>query len=129
MLKLIEQFAKMIAKLLDTDFENEPQKFSIDFNSLLLDYFKIKPDELELLLVKDSDRDALLLDELSKNSQLSLFARSGWVFIKQNQNEKALICLKIIERIQLHHATLFEFPTQEYQKIEEEISKLKEALN
>jgi len=128
MLKLIEQFAKMVAKLLDSDFENDTEAFYSDFNSLLKDYFKIKPDELNLLLKEDSARDAMLLDEHSKNSQLLLFARSGFVFGIKGETEKARICMEIIERIKVHHSSLFEFPNLESLKIDEEISKLAEIL-
>lgn len=128
MLKLIEQFAKMVAKLLDSDFENETEAFYSDFNSLLKDYFKINPDELNLLLKEDAARDAMLLDEHSKNSQLLLFARSGFVFAKKGETERARICMEIIERIKTHHSSLFEFPNSESLKIDEEISKLAEIL-
>lgn len=129
MLKLIEQFAKMVAKLLDSDFENEPETFYSDFNSLLKDYFKIKPDELDLLLKEDPARDAMLLDEHSKNSQLLLFARSGFVFAEKGEIERARICMEIIERIKTHHSSLFEFPNSESIKIEEEIQRLKDSLS
>lgn len=129
MLKLIEQFAKMVAKLLDSDFENEPETFYSDFNSLLKDYFKIKPDELDLLLKEDAARDAMLLDEHSKNSQLLLFARSGFVFAEKGEIERARICMEIIERIKTHHSSLFEFPNSESIKIEEEIQRLKDSLS
>ncbi|MDD3459642.1 MAG: hypothetical protein PHO74_09250, partial [Weeksellaceae bacterium] len=112
-LKLIEQFAKMVGRLLDVDFDNEPVLFCDDFDLLLKEYFKIHPDHLDLLLTKDEARDALLLSENSKNSQLSLFARAGWVFAKNNDFHRAKICLKIIERIKRHHADLFEFPNAE----------------
>lgn len=129
MLKLIEQFAKMVAKLLDADFENESETFCSDFNLLLKDYFKINPDELELLLQEDEARDPLLLDEHSKNSQLLLFARSGLVFAQKGETQRALVCLQIIERIRMHHCSLFEFPNSESIKIEKEIGKLKLKLN
>lgn len=133
MLKLIEQFAKMVAqllaKLLDSDFVNEAETFYSDFNSLLKDYFKIKPDELNLLLKDDAARDALLLDEHSKNSQLMLFARSGFVFAKNGETERARICMEIIERIKAHHSSLFEFPNSESIKIEEEIQRLQDSLS
>lgn len=129
MLKLIEQFAKMVAKLLDLDFINEPEAFYSDFNSLLKDYFKIKPDELDLLLKEDAARDAMLLDEHSKNSQLLLFARSGFVFAQKGETERARICMEIIERIKTHHSSLFEFPNSESIKIEEEIQRLQDSLS
>lgn len=128
MLKLIEQFAKMVAKLLELDYVEKPQIFKNDFDALIRDYYKINPDELKLLLTEDPDRDALLLDEKSKNSQFSVFSRAGLVFFRNKEEAKALICIKIIERIQKHHNDLFEFPNGESKKIEVEISELKKLV-
>lgn len=129
MLKLIEQFAKMVAQLLQLDFIGESQVFEDDFDALLKAYFKLKPEELALLLEENQDRDGLLLDEHSKNAQLSLFARAGLVFIQKNEIQKAQICLKITARIQKTHAALYEFPNEELRRIENEIALLSNALN
>lgn len=125
MLKLIEQFAKIVAKLLNLDYVSEPQLFTENFDELLKSYFKLSPDELSMLLTEDEKRDALLLDENSKNSQLSLFARAGIAYFSNNDFEKAKICLKIIERIEQEHQGLFEFPNPERQKIHDEIDELR----
>lgn len=129
MLKLIEQFSKMVVQLLGLDFVEEPLVFGEDFNELLKAYFKIQPDKLDLLLIEHPERDALLLDEHSKNSQLSLFARAGLVFVQNNDLKKAEICLKIIERIKQRHIGLYEFPNVELQKIDNEINRLASVLN
>jgi len=127
--KIIEQMVNAIARLLKIDIEKEQEKFLENFDELLDIYYQISDDELEKLLEPNDERDAMLLDEKLKNLQLRLFINAGLVFIRQNQIEKARICLKIIERIQVKHSDVFEFPSDESLKIEEEIERLNSFLN
>ena len=129
--KIIEQMVNAVARLLKTDIEEEQEKFLEDFNELLKTYFKFSNDDLEKLLEENEERDALLLDEKLKNQLLHLFANAGLVYVNVNLNqiEKAKTSLKIIERIQNQHSDLFEFPSEESEKLEMKIEKLKSQIS
>ena len=126
--KVIEQMINAVARLLKIDYEKETEKFLDEFDSLLDTYFQLSTEELEQLVETDEQHDALLLDEKLKNFQLRLFAHAGLAFMLKSEKEKAEKCLKIIERIQIQHSEVFEFPSVESLKLEEEIEKLKNAL-
>ncbi len=127
--KIIEQMVNAIARLIKIDIEKDQEKFLENFDELLDTYYQISDNELEALLEKHDERDAMLLDEKLKNLQLRLFINAGRVFVQQNQIEKAKTCLKIIERIQTRHSDVFEFPSEESLKIGEEIEELNYFLN
>ncbi len=127
--KVIEQMVNAVARLLKIDYEKETEKFLDEFDSLLDTYFQISPEELVKLVETDEQRDALLLDEKLKNFQLRLFVHSGLAYMLKSEKEKATNCLKIIERIQHEHSDVFEFPSVDTLKIEEEIEELKQKIN
>ena len=124
--KVIEQMVNAVARLLELKIQVEPEKFSKDFEEILQNYFKLNPDDLPQLLEKNDERDALLLDEKSKNHQIKMFIRAGFAFVQANQIPKAKTCLTIIERIRESHADVFEFPTEESSKINSDLVELKE---
>lgn len=126
--KIIEQMVNAVARLLKTDYEKETEKFLDEFDTLLDTYYRLSDEELELLLEADEERDAMLLDEKLKNLQLQLFIQAGQAFLKKEERRKAENCLKIIERIQLKHSDVYEFPTPESLKTGDEIGKLKKSL-
>jgi len=126
--KIIEQMVNALARLLKIDIEKEQEKFLENFDELLDTYYLISDEELEKLLESNEERDAILLDEKLKNLQLRLFINAGLVFVRINQTEKAKICVKIIERIQAKHSDVFEFPSEESLKIEEEFERLNAQL-
>ncbi|MFA5620245.1 MAG: hypothetical protein WDA08_08080 [Weeksellaceae bacterium] len=127
-LKLIEQFAKDIARLLDSDFEKEPEKFIDSFEALLKSYYKIDSGAPEELCLPDDARDVLLLDEKMKNPQLRFFATAGIAFLQKGENHKAAVCMQIIDRIQDFHQNLFEFPHQESQLTADKIQEFRFLL-
>src|SRR5690606_8815373 len=128
--KIIEQMVNSVARLLKTDIENEQEKFLEDFNEFLRIYFQFPDENLAQLLEKNEERDAFLLDEKLKNQLLHLFANAGLVYVNVNLNqiEKAKTSLKIIERIQNQHSDLFEFPSEESEKLEMKIEKLTQHI-
>jgi hypothetical protein len=118
-----------VARLLKTDIEEKQGKFLEDFNEFLKIYFQFPDEDLAKLLEENEERDAFLLDEKLKNQLLHLFANAGLVYVNLNQIEKAEISLKIIERIQIQHSDLFEFPNEESEKLKLKIEKLNHQLN
>ena len=128
--KIIEQMVNAVARLLKTDIENEQEKFLEDFNEFLRIYFQFPDENLAQLLEENEERDAFLLDEKLKNQLLHLFANAGLVYVNVNLNqiEKAKTSLKIIERIQNQHSDLFEFPSEESEKLKMKINQLKAGL-
>lgn len=123
--KIIEQMVNAVARLLELNVKEEPQKFLIQFDELLQTYFSLNSNEIKLLLEENGERDALLLDEKLKNYQIRMFINAGFAFIETKQSEKVKVCIQIIERIQQQHSNVFEFPTSETSKIEQEIKSLK----
>lgn len=126
--KVIEQMVNAVARLLKIDYEKGTERFLDEFDSLLHSYFQISSDELDKLAESDEQRDALLLDEKMKNFQLRLFTHAGMVYALKLEREKAEKCLNIIKRIQMQHLDVFEFPSAESLKLEEEIEKLNSKL-
>jgi len=126
--KIIEQMVNAMARLLELNIEEEPQKFLRDFDELMKTYFNLNSEELNRLLEPDEERDALLLDEKLKNYQIRTFINAAFVFVETNQSEKAKICLEIIERIQQTHSNVFEFPTAESSKISVDLMNLKALI-
>lgn len=114
-----------VARLLELNIKEEPQKFLNQFDELINTYFQLNDKELSLLLENDEERDALLLDEKLKNYQIRMFINAGFVFIETKQLSKAEICIQIIERVQQQHSNVFEFPTAESSKINEDFKELK----
>lgn len=123
--KIIEQMVNAVARLLELNVKEEPQKFLIQFDELLQTYFSLNSNEIKLLLAENGERDALLLDEKLKNYQIRMFINAGFAFIDIKQSDKVKVCIQIIERIQQQHSNVFEFPTAETSKIEQEIKSLK----
>lgn len=123
--KIIEQMVNAVARLLELNVKEEPQKFLIQFDELMQTYFSLNSNELKLLLEENGERDALLLDEKLKNYQIRMFINAGFAFIATKQSDKVKVCIQIIERIQQQHSNVFEFPTAETSKIEQEIKSLK----
>ncbi len=123
--KIIEQMVNAVARLLELNIKEEPQKFLNQFDELINTYFQLNDKELSLLLENDEERDALLLDEKLKNYQIRMFINAGFVFIETKQLSKAEICIQIIERVQQQHSNVFEFPTAESSKINEDFKELK----
>lgn len=126
--KIIEQMVNAVARLIKIDIENDQEKFLENFEEFLSTYFKISDAELEKLWEENEERDAFLLDEKLKNQLMLLFVQAGIVFQKSNQSEKAKSCVKIIERIQNQHSDIFEFPSEETEKLEEKIEELRNQL-
>lgn len=118
-----------VARLLELNGKEEPQKFLNQFDELMNTYFKLNSDKLNLLLENEEERDALLLDEKLKNYQIRMFIDAGFAFIETEQSEKAKICVQIIERIQQQHSNVFEFPTIESSKITQDLIELKELIS
>ncbi|SMC33028.1 hypothetical protein [Moheibacter sediminis] len=127
--KIIEQMVNAVARLLELNGKEEPQKFLNQFDELMNTYFKLNSDKLNLLLENEEERDALLLDEKLKNYQIRMFIDAGFAFIETEQSEKAKICVQIIERIQQQHSNVFEFPTIESSKITQDLIELKELIS
>lgn len=127
--KIIEQMVNAVARLLKLDVKEEPQKFLHQFDELIQTYFQLNEEELNLLLENDEERDALLLDEKLKNYQIRLFLNAGFAFAATGQASKAQICLQIIDRIQLQHSNVFEFPSQESSKINDDLIELKQLIS
>lgn len=125
--KIIEQMLNAIARMLKLDIKEEPQKFLDEFDELLQTYFHLKEESLNLLLEKDEERDAILLDEKLKNYQIKLFIQAGFAFVYVQELSKAKLCVKIIRRIQQQHSHIFEFPSEENSKLNQELIEL-EAL-
>lgn len=123
--KIIEQMVNAVARLLELNVKEEPQKFLIQFDELMQTYFSLNSNEIKLLLEENGERDALLLDEKLKNYQIRMFINAGFAFIETKQSDKVKVCIQIIERIQQQHSNVFEFPTAETSKIEQEIKSLK----
>lgn len=126
--KIIEQMVTSIARMLKLDYEKETRDYLNSFEELLKSYYKISSAQLEKLLEIDSERDAFLLDEKTKNLQLKLFLNAGLAFHLENEKQKARYCLKIIERIQEQNTRVFEFPSSENLQLNEEILQLKHLL-
>jgi len=124
--KIIEQMVNAVARLLELNIE-EPQKFADEFDELLQIYFRLKAEDLGLLLEKNEERDALLLDEKLKNYQIKLFIQAGFTFVYAQELPKAKLCVGIIRRIQQQHSHVFEFPSIENSKLNQELIEL-EAL-
>lgn len=127
--KIIEQMVNAVTRLLELNAKEEPQKFLNQFDELMNTYFKLNPEELNLLLENEEERDALLLDEKLKNYQIIMFINAGFAFIKIQQSDKAKLCVQIIERIQQQHSNVFEFPTTESSKISQDLIELKELVS
>lgn len=127
--KIIEQMVNAVARLLELNAKEEPQKFLIQLDELLQTYFNLNSNNLNLLLEKEDERDALLLDEKLKNYQIRMFINAGFAFIETKQSDKALVCIHIIERIQQQHSNVFEFPSAESSKITQDIINLKELIS
>lgn len=126
--KIIEQMVNAVARLLELNVKEEPQKFHIQFDELLQTYFSLNSNELNLLLEENEERDALLLDEKLKNYQIRMFINAGFAFIETQQSDKSKTCIQIIERIQQQHSHVFEFPTVESSKISQDLINLKELI-
>lgn len=127
--KVIEQMLNVIARMLKLNVKEEPQKFLDDFEELLQTYFKLKKEELSLLLEDDKERDSLLLDEKLKNYQIKLFIQAGFAFMYINESGKAKFCVEIIRRIQHQHRHLFEFPSEENSKLNQDLVELKNLIS
>lgn len=127
--KIIEQMVNAVARLLNLDVKEEPQKFLGQFDELLKTYFQLNEEELNLLLENEEERDAFLLDEKLKNYLIRLFTNAGFAFAGTEQLSKAKICLRIIERIQQQHSNVFEFPSEESSKINEDLNELKQLIS
>lgn len=126
--KIIEQMVNAVTRLLELNGKEEPQKFLNQFDELINTYFKLNPEELNLLLENEEERDALLLDEKLKNYQIRMFINAGFAFVETLDTAKTQLCLQIIERIQERHSHVFEFPSPESLKIEQELKKLKDLF-
>lgn len=126
--KIIEQMVNAVARLLELNGKEEPQKFFNQFDELMQTYFKLNAEKLNLLLENEEERDALLLDEKLKNYQIRMFLNAGFAFVETKDLSKAQICVQIIERIQQQHSNVFEFPTAESSKINSDLSELKELI-
>lgn len=127
--KIIEQMVNAMARLLELNVSEEPQKFLNHFDELINTYFQLNAQELNLLLENDEERDALLLDEKLKNYQIRMLVSAGFAFTETQQHPKAKICMQIIERIQQKHSNVFEFPTLESSKINEDLEILKKLIS
>ncbi|MBA5628852.1 hypothetical protein [Moheibacter lacus] len=127
--KIIEQMVNAVARLIKIDIENDQEKFLENFEEFLSTYFQISDKNLTKLLEENEERDAFLLDEKLKNQLMLLFVQAGIVFQKSNQTEKAKSCVKIIERIQNQHSDIYEFPSEESEKLGEKMEKLKSLLS
>lgn len=126
--KIIEQMVNAVARLLELNAKEEPQKFLNQFDELMQTYFKLNAEKLNLLLENEEERDALLLDEKLKNYQIRMFINAGFAFVEMKDLSKAQICIQIIERIQQQHSNVFEFPTAESSKISQDLIELKELI-
>lgn len=126
--KIIEQLFTAIAKLLNIDVEKETEMYLASFEELLKTYFKIHSESLSKLLEEDEERDAFLLDEKLRTTQLTMFCEAGLGYLKIGESEKAQNCLHIIERIQTQQPEIFEFPSSESAKLEAEIESLQTKL-
>lgn len=126
--KIIEQMVNAVARLLELNVKDEPQKFLIQFDELLQTYFSLNSNKLDELLDSNEERDALLLDEKLKNYQIRMFISAGFAFIETKQSDKAKVCIQIIERIQQQHSNVFEFPTAESSKINQDLIELKNLV-
>lgn len=127
--KIIEQMVNAVARLLELNLNEEPQKFLDEFDELLQTYFNLNVENLPLLLEENEERDALLLDENLKNYQIRVLINAGLVFVQTHQISKAIICIQIIEKIQQKHAAVFEFPTAEISKISQDLMDLKSIIS
>lgn len=127
--KIIEQMVNAVARLLELNIKEEPQKFLHQFDELINTYFQLNSEELSLLLEGDEERDALLLDERLKNYQIRMFIHAGFAFARTDDTDKARLCIEIIERIQQQHSNVFEFPTAESSKIHQDFQNLKELIS
>ena len=123
--KIIEQMVNAIARLIKIDIEKEQEQFLEDFDEFLHTYFQLSDADLALLTEENEGRDGLLLNENLKDQLIHLFVNAGLVFQGNQQSEKAKNCLKIIQRIKNQHGHIFEFPTEETQKLEEKLKVLK----
>lgn len=126
--KIIEQLFTAIAKLLNIDVEKETEMYLASFEELLKTYFKIHSESLSKLLEEDEERDAFLLDEKLRTTQLTMFCQAGLGYLKIGESEKAQNCLHIIERIQTQQPEIFEFPSSESAKLEAEIESFQTKL-
>ena len=99
-----------------------------NFDESLHTYFKISSEDLDKLLEENEDRDVFLLDEKLRNQLLSLFIRAGLALLYSHEKSKAEKCLEIVKRIQKQHSTLYEFPSEESLRIEEEWNQLRDEI-
>lgn len=126
--KIIEQFVNAISRMLKLDYRKENKKFLENFDESLHTYFKISSEDLDKLLEENEDRDVFLLDEKLRNQLLSLFIRAGLALLHSHEKSKAEKCLEIVKRIQKQHSTLYEFPSEESLRIEEEWNQLRDEI-
>lgn len=124
--KIIDQMVNAIARLLKKEIKQEDFKKGLE--EFLSTYFQISSEELEKLTEENDERDAFLLDEKLKNQLIHLFVQAGFVFQKSNQRKKAKTCVKIIERIQNQHSDIYEFPSEESEKLGKRMEELKSIV-
>lgn len=127
--KYIQELAKTLAKIMALEIGNSDEGFLILFNQMLHAYYKIDDNQLEVLCLENQERDQFLLaDELRKKNILT-YLKATRLYLRNNSQEKAENCFKIVERIKNTHTGIFQFPTEEDQRIEEEYNRLKEKFN
>lgn len=127
--KIVDLMINSLGGLLKIEPNVDTVKFVTEFDNLLKEYFKIKSDQLNLLLEADEERDMIFLDEKVKNLQLRMFTNAGLAYLNQNENQKAHFCSQIIDRLQNQHAHVFEFPTPEILTLQSDIQNFRAQLN
>lgn len=126
--KIIEQMLNAIARLMKIDNEKETEKFLGVFDEILKTYYDLHSEEMDNLILPDEKRDVMLLDEKLKNFQLRMFVQAGFAYLKTESLTQAKNCLSIIERIQDERSDVFEYPTDETQRLMEDIEQLRGKL-
>lgn len=126
--KYIEELGKNLARLLAYEVNIEDENFLFHFNEMLRSYYRIDDEHLAELLQEDEERDRFLLAEDLKKKNIRTYLKAAKIYHSINQNDKALICFQIVERIQNIQSGIFQFPTEEDQLIAQEYKLVKELL-
>lgn len=126
--KYIEELGKNLARLIAYEINIEDENFLFHFNEMLRSYYRINDNDLSNLLIADEERDRFLLSDELKKKNIRTYLKAAKIYYSKGQNEKALYCFQIAERIQGVQSGIFQFPTEEDQIIAEEYKIVKNLI-
>ena len=123
--KYIEELGKSLARLIAYEVGDEDENFIFHFNEMLRSYYRIDDNELAILLEADQERDQFLFSDELKKKSIRTYLKASKIYTVIGENEKALICFKIVERIRDVNSGIFQFPTEEDALIDQEYQAAK----